>query len=118
MTSDFPPEWHTIGREAELAVEQTASGITALGRANHRRKGYYTQAFFGLSIGLERIAKLISFLITRSQTPGNIRQMTYLETSDMTSPLSLLIASHFPPNIGQANSTPSGRPTKSIMGSS
>jgi hypothetical protein len=59
MTSYFPPEWHTIGREAELAVAQTASGITALGRADHLHKGYYTQAFFGLSIGLERIAKLI-----------------------------------------------------------
>jgi hypothetical protein len=55
----FSPEWQALGREAELAAEQIANGITALGRANHAQKGYYTQAFFGLSIGLERLAKLI-----------------------------------------------------------
>jgi hypothetical protein len=53
------PEWHALGREAELSAEQIASGVTALGRASHARKGFYTQAFFGLSIGVERIAKLI-----------------------------------------------------------
>jgi hypothetical protein len=31
----FPPEWHALGREAELAAEQVASGVTILGRANH-----------------------------------------------------------------------------------
>jgi len=75
MTSYFPPEWHTIGREAELAVAQAGSGITALGRADHLHKGYYTQAFFGLSIGLERIAKLIiisDYAITNSgKFPSN-----------------------------------------------
>jgi hypothetical protein len=55
----FSQEWHALGREAELAAEQIASGVTALGRASHAQKGYYTQAFFGLSIGLERLAKLI-----------------------------------------------------------
>ena len=55
----FSQEWHALGREAELGAEQIASGVTALGRANHAQKGYYTQAFFGLSIGLERLAKLI-----------------------------------------------------------
>jgi len=30
----FPLEWHTLGREAELAAEQLAIGVTALGRAN------------------------------------------------------------------------------------
>jgi hypothetical protein len=33
--------------------------VTALGKANHAQSGVYTQAFFGLSIGLERLAKLI-----------------------------------------------------------
>ena len=55
----FPPEWHALGREAELSAEQIAQGVTALGKANHAQKGIYTQAFFGLSIGLERLAKLI-----------------------------------------------------------
>jgi len=65
----FSPQWHALGREAELAAEQIASGVTALGRANHAEKGYYTQAFFGLSIGFERLAKLIilaDYAITNS----------------------------------------------------
>jgi hypothetical protein len=55
----FPPEWHALGREAELAAEQLATGVTLLGRANHAQKGLYIQAFFALSIGFERIGKLI-----------------------------------------------------------
>ena len=47
----FSPEWHALGREAELAGEQLALGVTALGRANHAQQGLYTQAFFALSIG-------------------------------------------------------------------
>jgi hypothetical protein len=58
MTS--PPEWHALDREAELAAEQIASGITALGRANHAQKGYYTQAFFGLSIRLATVEEALS----------------------------------------------------------
>jgi len=46
-------------REAQLSAEQSAHGITVLGRANHAQTGYYTQAFFALSIGLERMGKLI-----------------------------------------------------------
>src|ERR1700730_244824 len=55
----FSSEWHALGREAELAAEQIALGVTTLGKANHAQSGLYTQAFFGLSIGLERLAKLI-----------------------------------------------------------
>jgi hypothetical protein len=55
----FSPQWHAIGREGELAAEQLASGVTILGRANHAQPGLYTQAFFALSIGMERLAKLI-----------------------------------------------------------
>lgn len=55
----FSAEWHALGREQQLAAEQIAAGVTALGKANHAQQGIYTQAFFGLSIGLERLAKLI-----------------------------------------------------------
>jgi hypothetical protein len=55
----FPPEWHALGREAQLAAELIGGGVTALGSANHACRGLYTQAFFGLAIGLERLAKLI-----------------------------------------------------------
>src|SRR6185312_6445731 len=54
------PEWHSIGREAALVRHLIGSGTTALGRANYADKiGEYYTAFFGLSVGLERLAKLI-----------------------------------------------------------
>ena len=34
-------------------------GVTALGKANHAQKGSYIQALFGLSVGIERVSKLI-----------------------------------------------------------
>jgi hypothetical protein len=55
----FSPQWHALGREAELAGAQIALGVTALGRASHARLGDYTIAFFSLTIGLERMGKLI-----------------------------------------------------------
>jgi hypothetical protein len=54
------PEWHAIGREAALVRSLIGSGVTAQGRANYaNQSGEYYTAFFGLSIGLERLAKLI-----------------------------------------------------------
>jgi len=58
LENEFPPEWHAVGRQIDLAIAQIRSGIAALGKANHAAGGLYTQAFFGLSIGLERMAKL------------------------------------------------------------
>lgn len=55
----FGAQWRAVQREAQLAAEQAAHGVTVLGRANHAQPGSYTQAFFGLSIGLERMGKLI-----------------------------------------------------------
>ena len=53
-------EWHALGREAVLVRHLVGSGVTALGRANYADKtGEYYTAFFGLSVGLERLAKLI-----------------------------------------------------------
>lgn len=54
------PEWHSIKREASLARNLIGSGVTALGKANYADKlGEYYTAFFGLSIGIERLTKLI-----------------------------------------------------------
>lgn len=53
------PQWHALNREAELSAELIANGATALGNADHACRGLYTQAFFGLAIGMERLAKLI-----------------------------------------------------------
>lgn len=52
-------EWRALQREAQLAAEQIAAGVTVIGRANHAQTGLYSQAFFGLSVGLERLGKLI-----------------------------------------------------------
>jgi hypothetical protein len=54
------PEGHALRREAALVRHLLGSGATALGRANYANKmGEYYTAFFGLSIGLEHLAKLI-----------------------------------------------------------
>lgn len=54
------PEWHALGREASLVRHLIGSGATAIGRANYAYKmGEYYTAFFGLSVGLERLSKLV-----------------------------------------------------------
>lgn len=50
--------WRALVREAGLAAEHLAIGVSALGKANYAEHAYYGQAFFALSIGLERSAKL------------------------------------------------------------
>lgn len=54
------PEWKALHREAYLVSQIIGSGATALGRASYGSGfGEYYTAFFGLSIGIERLAKLI-----------------------------------------------------------
>lgn len=54
------PEWRALHREATLVSQLIGAGITALGRASYASGfGEYYTAFFGLSIGIERLAKLI-----------------------------------------------------------
>ncbi|MCH2486765.1 MAG: hypothetical protein MK010_03345 [Erythrobacter sp.] len=54
------PEWKAMHREASLVSQIIGSGATALGRASYGSGfGEYYTAFFGLSIGIERLAKLI-----------------------------------------------------------
>lgn len=54
------PEWHALHREASLVSQLIGAGATALGRASYADGfGEYYTAFFGLSIGIERLAKLI-----------------------------------------------------------
>lgn len=54
------PEWAALAREAMLVSQLIGSGVTALGRASFdARFGEYYTSFFGLSIGIERLAKLI-----------------------------------------------------------
>ena len=54
------PEWKALHREASLVRQILGTGATALGRANYADNfGEYYSAFFSLSIGIERFAKLI-----------------------------------------------------------
>ena len=53
------PQHLALNREAGIAAELIASGVTLLGRASYTRTGLYGQAFFNLSIGFERTTKLI-----------------------------------------------------------
>lgn len=54
------PEWNALHRESSLVSQLIGSGATALGRASYGSGfGEYYTAFFGLSVGIERLAKLI-----------------------------------------------------------
>jgi hypothetical protein len=55
----FSPRWNALAREAGIASHSISSGLEALRKANYADKGLYNHAFFGLSIGLERLLKLI-----------------------------------------------------------
>jgi hypothetical protein len=59
------PRFIAFNREAELAKRLTCSGLTALRKATPSAPGIYYDAFFGLSIGLERLGKL-AWLIDES----------------------------------------------------
>lgn len=63
--------WQALAREAGVAAEQIAIGATALGRANYAQQAYFGQAFFGLSIGFERSAKLALVVDHALQNAGN-----------------------------------------------
>ncbi len=54
----FSDTWHALRREAELAAESMAIGVTVLGKSDYGHLANYAQAFFSLSTGLERSAKL------------------------------------------------------------
>jgi len=56
------PIFIALQREASIGAEMVASGLTLLGKASSFRPGLYSQAFFNLTIGLERTAKLVVLL--------------------------------------------------------
>ena len=56
MTMDN--RFQALQRECGLAAQHIGVGVTSLGKANYAQKAYYAQAFFALSIGFERSAKI------------------------------------------------------------
>ncbi|WP_342678804.1 hypothetical protein [Methanofollis sp. UBA420] len=72
--------WQAISREAAVASEHLAIGVTALGRANYAQHAYYGQAFFALTIGIERSAKLalmIDYFLVHGKFPSNKKIREY-----------------------------------------
>ena len=59
------PRWRALADEAGLAAEHLAIGASALSDANYAHRAHYAQAFFALSIGLERSAKL-AFVVSHA----------------------------------------------------
>jgi hypothetical protein len=51
-------KWVALAREAGMASEHLAVGVEALSNANYAQHAYYNQAFFALSVGIERSGKL------------------------------------------------------------
>ncbi|SDG46195.1 hypothetical protein [Pseudonocardia oroxyli] len=62
MLHERPPHWTPLLREAAIAAESLFSGLNALRKADHTSEGRYSQAFFGITIGLERLCKLAILL--------------------------------------------------------
>lgn len=52
------PTWNALAREAAIAAEHFGAGATIVGKANYAHHAHYGQAFFSLSTGIERGAKL------------------------------------------------------------
>lgn len=60
---NFSPMWHSLTQEGYLASSCLCTGLTALRNANlGNKKGLFYTAFFELSIGLERMMKLLIVL--------------------------------------------------------
>ncbi len=54
------PEWHALHREVTLVSQLVGAGATALSEASYASgMGHYYTAFFSLSVGIERLAKLV-----------------------------------------------------------
>lgn len=52
------PTRNALSREAAIAAEHLGSGATIIGKANYAHDAHYSQAFFSISAGIERGAKL------------------------------------------------------------
>lgn len=89
--------WRALNREGALASRLVGAGLTALRRANAQIEGTYYEAFFGLTIGLERICKLVividDYLSTgRFPTDAQMKHRYGHDLSKLTGEASLRVA--------------------------
>ena len=67
-----------LDRECALAASSIGQGLTLLRKHNFTNHGYGTQAFFQLSIGIERLIKIILIYDFRQQNNNNYPTNDYL----------------------------------------
>lgn len=79
-TLDFNNEWQFINLEATFVKYLIDSGIAALGNANYSGKGRsdYVRAFLEISVGMERLGKLIIVADYALNHQGCMPAHTYL----------------------------------------
>ena len=58
----FRNEWYLFAQEASLSHANLLAGFDALRKVNAEQRGNFYSAFFGLSIGLERLFKIVVVL--------------------------------------------------------
>jgi hypothetical protein len=68
--TSVPRDWIPMMREAGIAAESLFGGLTALRKANYAQASLYNYAFFGISIGLERMMKLAILVESRARPNG------------------------------------------------
>jgi hypothetical protein len=66
----FNEKERLLANEATLTASMLSSGLHALRKANTFQKGLFYQAFFSLSIGIERLLKIIIIAQYRCKTKG------------------------------------------------
>ena len=66
----FTEKERLLANEASLTSSLLGNGLNALRKANIYNKGLYYQAFFSLSIGVERLLKIIVITQYRSENDG------------------------------------------------
>jgi len=66
----FSEKERLLANEASLTSSLLGSGLNALRRADTYNKGLYYQAFFSLSIGIERLLKIIIINQYRCENEG------------------------------------------------
>lgn len=76
-----PASWTPFLREAGIASQCLTTGLATLRKANHAQHGLYNQAFFELSIGFERLLKLIVVIDHALEHVGQFPTNTILKQS-------------------------------------
>ena len=68
----FSVQWKSFCREAEIAAISLYDGFNYQLKANESEKAFFSKSFFSLSIGLERLLKLIIILDDIEKNQGKL----------------------------------------------